>query len=223
MPVNGRRRRRAPGREIAVIAAGVRVPEPWEMQRGESDNAFHAFVTYRDLGGTRSLEEAARALGKHKKQLEKWSIRWQWVNRCAAWDAYLDGVRRDEAALAAREEVRRMYERHGAQTQAAIQALMIPVMALLRRMREPETAAVFADMREADVLSLLSLARSSASLLPNLMAAERLVRGEPATIEEHRIDVDHEHSLAEDVLRDPRAADLANQLFSRIGRQHQRT
>jgi hypothetical protein len=206
------------GRQIAVVREAEEPVQPWEMQPGETDNAFRAFQAYRDLGGTRSLEETARQLGCGRSQLERWSRRWWWTPRCAAWDRYLDEVRREEGARAAREETRRMYERHGAQIQAAIQALMVPVTALLRRMRDPEQSARLMDLEGTDAVALLKLVRDAANVLPDLMAAERLVRGEPSLIEEHRVSIEHEHSFASDVLRDPRAADLANELFTQIGR-----
>jgi len=81
---------------------------PWERQEGESPHAFEAFVTYRDLGPSRSLSKAVKKLNKNKTTLAEWSSQWSWVERCAAWEAKLDAERR-QATL---DEVREMQIRH---------------------------------------------------------------------------------------------------------------
>jgi len=60
---------------------------PWDPQPGEGPEAFEAFRAYLELGPSRTIPAAARAVGKSHQQLYKWSGRRQWVNRAAAWDA----------------------------------------------------------------------------------------------------------------------------------------
>src|SRR4051812_23513801 len=66
----------------------------YARQRGESRQGFAAFVAYRDLGPSRSLAKVGRALGKSVALLERWSARWAWVARAAAYDDHLDQQRR---------------------------------------------------------------------------------------------------------------------------------
>jgi hypothetical protein len=89
-------------------------PQPWERQPGETTPAWHAFVTYRDLGFHRSILKTQHALEAAKPAATKkrpastkpatkpptrqhrhghltdWSVKHRWVERAAAWDAELD-------------------------------------------------------------------------------------------------------------------------------------
>lgn len=76
--------------------------EEWERQPGESSQAFEAFVTYRDMGAQRSIRSAASRLGKSHKLLERWSARFKWGDRAAAFDAHMDSI-----AVMAQEGARR--------------------------------------------------------------------------------------------------------------------
>lgn len=60
---------------------------PWDCQPGETSKAYQAFLTYRDLGGSRTLEKAAQELGKSTGTIDRWAARWDWRSRCAAWDS----------------------------------------------------------------------------------------------------------------------------------------
>jgi len=68
---------------------------PWERQQNESEEAFAAFDIYAKLGEKRSIAKTADVvpnrdggLGKNHTLLEKWSAKYQWVTRAAAWDRY---------------------------------------------------------------------------------------------------------------------------------------
>ena len=43
--------------------------KPWERQKGESDKAYEAFVTYWDMGTDRSIRAVAQKLGKSRTQI----------------------------------------------------------------------------------------------------------------------------------------------------------
>ena len=72
----------------------------WERQQGESSRAFRAFIHYRDLGPDRRSLNAAYAVARETQEelrapgcWYEWSAAFRWVERAAAWDAYLDGER----------------------------------------------------------------------------------------------------------------------------------
>jgi hypothetical protein len=77
-------------------------------QRKETSKAFEAFQLYRDLGPERSLAKVGQQLGKSTTLMERWSQKWNWVVRAAAWDEVQDR-RIQEAQLKAIAE---MKERH---------------------------------------------------------------------------------------------------------------
>jgi hypothetical protein len=70
-----------------------------ERQPRETDKAWAAFRVYRGLGVGRSLQKAANLFygrsGASKGQLEVWSSKHAWVQRCRAWDDFLEIERRD--------------------------------------------------------------------------------------------------------------------------------
>ena len=77
---------------------------PWERQPREGDEAYAAFLAYRDLGPGRTHEAARGRLGKKAGDLgpiERWSALRDWPQRAGAWDAHLqaerDQVAREEA------------------------------------------------------------------------------------------------------------------------------
>lgn len=86
--------------------------DPWERQPKETDKAFAAFATYRDLGAERSVAKLCETLGKkpiYRRVCEGWSSKWGWRIRTAAWDAYCDRREREvvleEAEKKAREKL----------------------------------------------------------------------------------------------------------------------
>lgn len=65
-------------------------PQPWERQPGESPEAWAAFQLYRDATGRRRAHEVALQSRKDESLIRRWSARWGWVDRAAAWDAQQD-------------------------------------------------------------------------------------------------------------------------------------
>jgi hypothetical protein len=78
---------------------------------GESARAFAAFSVYRDLGSTRSLtgawEKHCSNTGAVETQCpghwQRWSVRWQWVERARQCDIELDALKREAYADKMRE------------------------------------------------------------------------------------------------------------------------
>lgn len=148
---------------------------PWERRGGESVQAFAAFSLYLEMGVKRSLQAVSQELSKSRTLISRWSSAYQWVERCRAWDDYLQR----EARKAAVQEVREMNRRHiqlASTLQAtALQAIqeagadiidqknLAPILklatALERESREAEVTAlggsVEADERQNNLLSAI--------------------------------------------------------------------
>lgn len=76
----------------------------WERQPGESSKAYEAFSIYYKETGRRSLRNVAATLGKSETLISRWSGRWNWVERAAAYD---NALAREDFKNAM-EEVKRM-------------------------------------------------------------------------------------------------------------------
>nr|UVN00436.1 MAG: protein of unknown function DUF1804 [Bacteriophage sp.] len=82
--------------------------KPWERQKGESAQAYEAFVTYRDMGSDRSIRAVGQRLDKSRTQIGKWSSAWNWQERVRAYDNELE----KEARAKAIKDRKAMTERH---------------------------------------------------------------------------------------------------------------
>lgn len=95
----------------------------WERQKGESAQAYEAFSLYLEMGADRSIRAVSQKLGKSRTLIDRWSRTCKWVERCRAWDNYIQ----QEAQKAAATEIRNMARRHITMAQqiqsAAMQAL----------------------------------------------------------------------------------------------------
>jgi hypothetical protein len=84
--------------------------QDWDRLTGESSKAYHHFCLYRDMGPTRSLRQMANVPGctSVRRQLNRWSSKWRWVERSHAYDDYLEYQHR----LQQEKKRREMNERH---------------------------------------------------------------------------------------------------------------
>jgi hypothetical protein len=85
---------------------------PWERQPGESTEAFTAAWKYFQLRADRSLRDVACSVQKDPSLLGRWSGKWRWVERAAAYDQHMTRVEQEArekecAAQATRWEQRR--------------------------------------------------------------------------------------------------------------------
>jgi len=90
---------------------------PWEQQVGETDKAYRAFATYRDMGTNRSLRKTTKIIygvesdddvTTYLRQIAKWSSANRWVERVNQYDAYNDYQRWSNR----QEDIRLMEQRH---------------------------------------------------------------------------------------------------------------
>jgi hypothetical protein len=79
----------------------------FERQPGESSRAYDSFIVYRDMGPMRTLEKASWKTGKSHAWMQDLSQRWNWVERAAAYDEFMDGIRLDHEIRLRREAVER--------------------------------------------------------------------------------------------------------------------
>jgi hypothetical protein len=142
------------------------VRRSYERQVGESPVAFRAFALYRDLGPERSLKQVWQKQGKSRAVIEKWSASHRWVERAESWDDECDrAVRRKNLAV-----MEQMAERYARAAYAASNALMLPIMTLLKHLEknpryldgvEPEELCRLA-IRAARALRVVHLAEAEA-------------------------------------------------------------
>lgn len=79
----------------------------WEPEEGELKNggkAWRAFKTYRDMGPGRNLRAVARALygerqERGRRTVEKWSSKFDWVERVSAMEARDEMIRNEAVQL----------------------------------------------------------------------------------------------------------------------------
>lgn len=82
--------------------------KPWERQKGESEKAYEAFVTYRDMGQERTITAVVKQLGKSRALIDRWRSRWEWKERVRLYDNDLE----KEARAKAVKDRKKMTERH---------------------------------------------------------------------------------------------------------------
>lgn len=63
---------------------------PWDRTDKESEEAWEAFVVYRDMGARRSLPLVAEACGKSASLMQGWSAKHDWPNRARGYDRWQD-------------------------------------------------------------------------------------------------------------------------------------
>jgi hypothetical protein len=66
--------------------------KPWERRPDESNPAWEAFASYRDMGSARSGAKVAKSLGKSIQLINGWSAKYDWVERSRAFDRHEDAV-----------------------------------------------------------------------------------------------------------------------------------
>jgi hypothetical protein len=89
--------------------------KPWERQPNESPQAYEAAFAYFEMGADRSVRAVGRRLRKSGSVISKWSARWHWVERAAAYDRSLTAVAVDAAAAERAREAAK-WERRRAKT-----------------------------------------------------------------------------------------------------------
>lgn len=174
----------------------------WDKQPGESAKQFARFEEYRAMGPRRTLEAVYRAeTGRKGVAPGRWraeSARWRWRERAEAWDA-AQTARARQAEADALESRRKVWvaQAQGIQSKAVSRLLSIPTE----------------EMSFRDVIAAISVG----------MKLEMLALEQPTEIarQQHAgqvqiTSIEAIDPLAQRVLDDPEAADLACRLLERV-------
>jgi hypothetical protein len=149
----------------------------WQQLPRETDKAYEAFVVYRNLEPReRSLSRVSSELAKSVPLIKRWSSQWEWVERARDWDNYQE-MRRLEKRI---EEKQQMDERH------------------LKIIRAARNKAVEA-LTNMDTETLAKNAFELRNWISEFIKLERLVLGEPESIEERREKVEIKASIEEQI------------------------
>lgn len=65
--------------------------KPWERQDGETEKAFSAFKAYLEMED-RNVTSLAKRLSKSRQLLVNWKQKYNWQERCIAWDKSLQEI-----------------------------------------------------------------------------------------------------------------------------------
>jgi hypothetical protein len=153
------------------------VQHAWQQLPGESIKAYQAFVVYRNLDPMeRSLQRVVSECNKSISLIGRWSARWSWVERAQARDDFQE-LRRLEARI---QEKQRMDEQH---------------LKIIRAMRSKALEAL-AQMTPED---LAKNAYELRNWIVDFIKLERLIVGEPESIEERREKIEIHASIEEQI------------------------
>jgi hypothetical protein len=84
------------------VAAGQKTA--WARRLGEGGRAYQYAWEYFMMGPHRSIEGVAQKFAKNPRPLNRYSVKWQWVKRAAAYDRSIDAEKRKEAEAFAKAE-----------------------------------------------------------------------------------------------------------------------
>jgi hypothetical protein len=135
---------------------------------GESSKAYAHFCVYRDAGKERSLRKLAAdaKTTSQLRQLQHWSSRWKWVERCQEYEDRLEY----QGRLQQEKQRREMNERHAKVGQFSQNVALRRLEKLVRDIEEGKST-----MSAADTARLLDIG----------VKIERLARGEPTDVQEN--------------------------------------
>lgn len=153
--------------------------ELWEKLPHEPLRSFKAFQVYRDMGFRRSKPEVAKRMNISLNQVQKYAKKWRWEERVEAWERHLDRVRTETI----KEEVKEMTARHIQNALLFQRASLLPVEALLNRIRPEKDPR--GENQNFEMLSfdkLYDLVIDAVQTFSKAVDIERKARGEPGEI-----------------------------------------
>lgn len=148
-----------------------------ERQPGEQEEAWIAYLRYRELRAPRRKRHLSRNGGEAYQRILAWSKRFKWDERVRIYDSQLDAARRQGVQDAITSEVKAALQRH-AKNAYAFNALVMKVQgAALKRVMEDEQVLELMEIRQ-----LLDVVLQCARLLPSIQQEERNAMGVNPTL-----------------------------------------
>lgn len=145
--------------------------EAVDGQRGESAEAYQAAKLYFELAANRSHEAVSQKLGKSRTLLSRWSSKWKWPDRAAAYDAYVEEQREQALQRARAEDAQRWIERDRSLRERFFTVGELIVEKAERMIREfPERDIIRKEDKEGQVINLTVKTKHSLSGLSQLVS-----------------------------------------------------
>ena len=156
----------------------------FEQQPKESAKAFAAFAIYLGMGAERSLEAVRKKCGKSARLIQRWSARWQWMDRVSEHAAHLAVIEREATEALARGKAAVWLARREEQAEEEWlwrRELVTASRKVLRRFIDDDKGATLGDVARA--LELASKLGRLASGMPTEHTALMGLDGGPIQIE----------------------------------------
>lgn len=143
--------------------------DPWQRQPKETSTSYSAFQKYLELGGSRTVAEAARVAERSPRVCYGWSTKHRWVERAEAWDAFQDTLRINKL----RRQKIKAAERHAEDAMKVQEVLTRPMDKLRDRLVEVLDGKRPDWLDNLDDEELTKLAKAFGESLPAMQKAER--------------------------------------------------
>ena len=147
--------------------------DPWERQKKDTEEAWQAFIFYRDSGEKRSFRATAEHFKLWHNTIFRMNLKFRWKERVLAYERHLDAQRQEVH----KKEVVAMAKRHASVASSAIGVLSEPLKEAVRRIN-----ACLWTLEKISDTELLRLIRANASVLKDLVEIERVAMGAPGTV-----------------------------------------
>lgn len=186
---------------------GPEPDNPWDRLREESDKAWASFVTYRDMPPLeRSVRRTSRIIGLRPPTIHAQASKFSWIARARAYDVWKDR----QAQIAEIEAITEMKKRHIsiAMNLQGAAALALQKIIAAEKTLGPDGRPGPLTLRPSEVKDLAELG----------MKIERLNRGEPESLQSHRVELEAHDKRQElrKLLESPKASEAVHELADRM-------
>lgn len=128
------------------------IPDPWERQRGEGEEAWAKFLAFRDAPLPRRI---IRPGAGRTQDLYRMANEWRWFERVEAYDNHLQRIRQKEIDAFVKQNAKEVAAEHMAVLRDAREFAAIEISRMLERARRN---AIDGALKPAEVFRLYELA-----------------------------------------------------------------